>query len=214
LSLAIADVKRYGALATACGISSVLGGLAISVWGGPRKRIYGVFGALLLVALGYACAGARATVLLVFTGYTVVSFAMPFVNAVSGYIWQSKVPLGMQGRVMAAAGMVATFFFQLGFLVTGLAADRYFVDLMAPGSVMSRILTPLFGSGKGAGLSFMFLVLGVLQLLFVAAAALLPRVRRLDEELPDAVIAHAEAEVEKQAEGTGTAWTQIDLTTA
>lgn len=212
LSLAIADVQRYGVLATACGISSVLGGLAISVWGGPRKRIYGVFGALLLVALGYACSGARATVLLVFAGYTVVSFAMPFVNAISGYIWQSKVPISMQGRVMAAAGMVATFAFQLGFFVTGLAADRYFVDLMAPGSFVSSILTPLFGSGKAAGLSFMFLVFGALQLLFVAATALYPRVRRLDDELPDAVIAHAEAEAEKQA--AGSAWTQIDLTTA
>jgi MFS family permease len=212
LALTISSVAKYGMLITLGGICAVAGSFVITLWGGPKKRIYGVLGALALDALGLIVVGVRPGMMLMFIGFGLVAFMTPFVNTFSGIIWQSKVPINMQGRVMAASGVITTSSFQLGNLLTGLVADAVFVGLLIPGTAMAALLGPIMGTGKGAGLGLMFMIMGIIQLVFVIGGFLYPRLRRVDIELPDAVVAYAEAEAEKQ--GVGTAWRQIDLTRA
>lgn len=212
LTLTLADVDQYGMLMTVCGISAAAGSFLTLVWAGPERRIYGVLGALAIVAIGLALTGIRPNLLFVFAGFTLVTFAMPFVNTASGIVWQTKVPLDMQGRVMAATGMVAMSAFEVGYLLAGVAADGFFVSVLLPGTPLASLLGGVLGTGKGPGLGLMMFLMGGVLLASVAGGFLYPRLRRIDHELPDAVLAFAESQVDGQA--VGTTWRQIDLTRA
>jgi hypothetical protein len=51
------DEVTLGIVSSIAAIGGVAGGLAMSIWGGPRRRIHGVLGGLILVNLGRAGMG-------------------------------------------------------------------------------------------------------------------------------------------------------------
>jgi len=95
---------------------------------------------------------------------------MPVVESCDQTIWQSKTPVPLQGRVFSFRRLAAQAVAPLGMLAAGPLADRVF--------------TPVFGAGRGLGL--LITSLGIATLALVLAAALSPRLRRLEDEIPDA----------------------------
>jgi hypothetical protein len=57
---------------------------------------------------------------------------------------------------------------------------------MAEGGVLARALGPLIGAGPSRGMGLLMIVMGVCLLLTALLGSSLPRVRRLEVELPDA----------------------------
>ncbi|MDT7923001.1 MAG: MFS transporter [Thermus sp.] len=155
---------------SAAGLGGVAGGLLLSLWGGPRKRVHGVFLGMALSSLALALMGAveepSAWAVLAFLG----SFFIPVLNGSNQAIWQAKVPLAVQGKVFAARRMIAWCANPLAMLLAGPLADRVF--------------GPRYGQGEGIAL--MLLLFGSLGVLWGLSGYLLPKVREAEGLLPDA----------------------------
>ena len=183
--LSFASPDLLGRVLTTAGFGVLSGGLLMSVWGGPRRRVAGILGFLALQGMILPVGGLRASVLLIATGAFCYMFAVPIINGASQALWQSKVAPELQGRVFAVRRMVAWSTFPLAYLIAGPLADHVFEPLLAAGGPLAGSVGQLIGTGKGRGIALMFIVIGLLMVLAVAAASRLPRLVRLESELPD-----------------------------
>ncbi|HEX5759080.1 MAG TPA: MFS transporter [Thermoanaerobaculia bacterium] len=187
LVLGFASVEVLGVVLGVAGCGMLAGSLAMSVWGGPRRRVHGILGALLGQGLILLVGGLRPNAALVAAAAFVFLFATPIGEACSQAIWQSKVAPDLQGRVFAVRRMVAWSTLPLGYLLAGPLADHVFVPLLLPGGPLADSVGRAIGVGPGRGIALLFLVLGLLVLATVAVAARQPRLLHVETELPDAV---------------------------
>ncbi|MEN2983023.1 MAG: MFS transporter [Thermus sp.] len=155
---------------SASGLGGVAGGLLLSLWGGPQKRVHGVFLGMALSSLALALMGlvegSQAWAVLAF----LESFFIPLLNGSNQAIWQAKVPLEVQGKVFAARRMIAWFANPLAMLLSGPLADRVF--------------GPRYGQGEGIAL--MLLLFGGLGVALGLSGYLFPSLREAERLLPDA----------------------------
>ena len=187
LVLSFTDARALGAM-TSIGASGMLfGGLAMSVWGGPKRRIHGVLGFLLLEGLALSIGGLRPSVPLITLAAFGFFFSFPIVNASSDAIWQSKVAPDVQGRVFAMRSTIAMSFMPLAYVLAGPLADRVFEPLLAVGGPLAGSVGQLVGVGPGRGIGLMLVAMGLGIVLATAASVLYPRIRLVEDELPDAL---------------------------
>jgi hypothetical protein len=73
------------------------------------------------------------------------------------------------------------------YFLAGPLADRVFEPMLAPGGALSGSVGALIGVGKGRGIGFLFMLLGLLVLSGLAVAVSYPRLRQVEDELPDTV---------------------------
>jgi DHA3 family macrolide efflux protein-like MFS transporter len=185
--LAFATASAAGAVSGILGMGSVAGSMLMSVWKGPRRRVFGLLGYGLLHGLFVAAAGLRPSVALV-SGTMFLAFCgVPVAAVCSSLIWRTKVPLAMQGRSFALNRMLVTLALVLGLGLAGPLADGVFEPLMAAGGPLAGSVGLLLGVGRGRGIGLLFVVTGGLVMLTTAAGWLSPRIRRVEEELPDAI---------------------------
>jgi len=111
----------------------------------------------------------------------------PVVNTASQVIWQLKVAPEMQGRIFSLRRMVAQAAFPLGILLSGPLADRVFEPLLAPGGALAGSVGRVIGTGPGRGIGFMFILAGLGTMVMAGVGWLHPRVRRVEEEIPDQI---------------------------
>lgn len=183
LSFTTADV--LGRVLSASAFGMLAGSLLMTVWGGPRRRVAGILGFLLLQGVVLMFGGLRPDARIIAASGFLFLFALPVIIGSSQAIWQSKTPPDVQGRVFAVRRMIAWSTLPFAYLIAGPLADRVFEPLLAVGGPLAESLGPWIGVGKGRGIALLFLVLGALVVLTVAIASRLPRLTRLEEELPD-----------------------------
>lgn len=115
-------------------------------------------------------------------------FVVTIVQSISNAIWQLKVAPEVQGRVFSLRYMLATIITPLAYLTAGPLADRVFEPLMQEGGALANtVLGILLETGPGRGIGLIYVLSGVLVILISALAYVNPRIRRLEEEVPDAV---------------------------
>jgi hypothetical protein len=193
LVLAFASTAALGTVLTTGGLGMLAGSLVMSAWTGPKRRIYGVLGFLLLDGLCILLGGLRPSIALLAVGFFL---GLAFVNGYSWAIWQSKVPPDIQGRVFATIEMIAMSSLPLGYIIAGPLADHFFEPLLAVGGPLAASIGALVGTGPGRGVGLLFIVVGMLIMLTAAAGCLFPRMRLVEEELPDAIPNNSSAAVE------------------
>jgi MFS transporter, DHA3 family, macrolide efflux protein len=66
-------------------------------------------------------------------------------------------------------------------------ADYVFEPLMAPDGLLAGSVGQLIGVGPGRGIGLMFIVMGTLTMIVTVVAYLYPRLRLVEDELPDAI---------------------------
>ena len=183
-----------GYLFSIIGIGMLAGTLAMSAWGGPKRRVVGVLGSGAVSALFLILLGLRPSLALIAVAGFGAMFILPIMAGSSQALWQTKVAVDVQGRVFAARRMIAWSTGPLAIVLAGPLADRVFEPLMAVGGPLAGSVGRIIGVGPGRGTGLLFIVLGVLVALASAVAYLHPRVRRVEEELPDAVAGPAPGE--------------------
>jgi hypothetical protein len=183
--LSFASPAVLGRVLTVAGFGMLAGGLVMSMWGGPRRRVAGLLGFLLLQGVILPFGGLRASAPLIAAGAFIYLFAVPILNGTSQALWQSKVAPDLQGRVFAVRRLVALSTLPLAYLIAGPLADRVFEPLMAAGGPLAGSIGRLIGVGKGRGMALMLIIIGFFIVLVVAVASRSPRLRRLESELPD-----------------------------
>lgn len=170
----------------ALGLGGVVGGVALSLWGGPKRQIHGILaGAAVSFLLGDLLFAVGRDVVVWSLGAFLAAFFIPFIIGSNRAIWQSKVPPDIQGRVFSVQTMLQTATMPLGYLLAGPLADWVFEPAMAANGRLAPIFGGLVGTGAGAGMGLMFLGTAVLGMLMSLSGYLFPAVRHVERDLPD-----------------------------
>ena len=178
------DTAILGWIGSAFGLGMISGGVLMSVWGGPRRKILGVFGAALASSLfGQVLFGLGSTfpiwLMAVFCG----SFVIPIWGGCTNAIWQSKTPKEVQGRVFSLRRLISQFTAPIGLILIGPLADSVLQPLWRARG--PNLIGGWPGSLPGGGYALAFVILGLLSASTAFSCLLIPSVRNIDKELPD-----------------------------
>jgi hypothetical protein len=187
LVLSLTTPKVLGFVLAASSSGLLAGSLVMTITGGPRSRIHGVLGFGLLSGVALAIAGWRPNPVLIACGLFVLTFGGPLINGSSQAIWQMKVPPDIQGRVFAVRRLIAQFTVPLGFLSAGPLADFVFRPLLVAGGPLAGSVGRILGTGPGRGIGLIYVILSVIPVVASLWGWTRPRLRRVEEEIPDAV---------------------------
>jgi DHA3 family macrolide efflux protein-like MFS transporter len=187
LVLSFSTASVLGAIHAAGSAGMLAGSLLMSAWGGPPRKMNGVFAFIGLFSLGFFLMGLGESAVLVGLGMFVLLFSLPLAAGCSQVIWMSKVEPEVQGRVFAVRRMLADLISPIAYLVAGPLADQIFGPLMAEGGGLAGTVGSVIGVGAERGIGLMFILAGVLMLVVTVAAYAYPRLRYIEDELPDVV---------------------------
>lgn len=187
LVMSFSSAAVLGSVMSVGGVGMLAGSVVMGAWGGPRRRIRGILGFGLLIGVSLLLFGLRASVPLLFAASFCLFLCVPLISGSSQVVWQRKVALELQGRVFAVRSMSMMLATPLAYLLTGPLLDQVLEPAMAPGGWGAGSIGLLLGVGAGRGVGLLFVGLGGLTLLMVALAALVPGLRRLEDEVPDAI---------------------------
>ncbi|MGB3702054.1 MAG: MFS transporter [Anaerolineales bacterium] len=176
-----------GYLVSIVGVGMLAGTLVMSAWGGPKRRIHGVLGFLMLSGFFTSMLGISPLIPVMAVAGFFLMFTMPIINGSSQAIWQSKVDPDVQGRVFSVRRMIAWSMTPLAYIVAGPLADRVFKPLLMEGGALADSIGLLIGVGPGRGTGLMFMVVGALSIVVAALGYLNPHVRNVEDELPDVI---------------------------
>ena len=185
LILSFTTPEALGTIMSAGGVGIVAGSVLLSVWGGPRRKMRAVFIASFVRGVVLFLAVLQLNPVLIGTAAFIFLFCDPVIFTSSQTIWQTKVPVEVQGRAFAMRRLVAWSTLPLAYVVAGPLADRVFEPWMAAQGPLARAVGGVFGAGPGRGIAVLFIVLGVLTVLAVVAGFLYPPLRDLENRLPD-----------------------------
>ena len=193
LVLSFNAASVLGIVNTVGSAGMLVGSLLMSAWGGPRRKMNGVYAFIALFSLGYLIIGLWESAIAIALGMFVLLFSVPIAAGSSQVIWMSKVQPELQGRVFAIRSMIATAISPLAYLIAGPLADGVFGPLMSEGGALAGTVGGVIGVGQARGIGVIFILCGFLMLLVTAAAYAYPRLRMVEDELPDVVPDAAEA---------------------
>jgi MFS family permease len=178
---ALAYVNSAGA------IGGVVGGLVMSAWGGPKKRVHGVLMGWFVASLfGSVMMGFARTIPIWAIAAFMGMFFVPILNGSNQAIWQAKVPPDLQGRVFSIRRLIAWFVSPLAMLVAGPLADKVLEPAMRnPQSLLASSIGWAIGIGPGRGMALLFIIGGGLAALVGISGYAFRILREADALLPD-----------------------------
>ena len=180
------DSVILGLVQSAGSVGFLAGGLLMSLWGGPKRRIHAINISFILWGLVGAFVFGPAWTL---PWWMVGSFSMaifnPIVNSAYIAILQSKVAPDLQGRIFGLEDTISTVSWPLGQLAAGMLADNLFEPAMAPGGGLAGTLGPIFGTGPGAGMGVLIVIGGILAIGNGTLGYLVRPIRDIEELMPD-----------------------------
>ncbi|VEP18197.1 Arabinose efflux permease family protein [Hyella patelloides LEGE 07179] len=181
------STERLGSILSIGGCGVLVGSLLMSVWGGGKNRVLIILACIALQGLVTLGAGLKISLVVLALGIFLYLFAQPIIISSNQAIWQSKVPARLQGRVFALQQSLERALAICAYITAGPLVDNVLNPLMSQGSFLERFLGRFIGSGidQRAGISLLLILLGTLNLIIVAIAFQVPRLRHLEKELPD-----------------------------
>ncbi len=185
--LAFTDEAALGTVMSLVGLSMVAGSAIMGVWGGPRRRVAGMFTFLAVGGAFLAFAGLRPNLWTATAGALGLMAVIPIVNGTSQALWQTKVAPAIQGRVFSTRRMVATIATPLAFVLAGPLADGIFEPLLLEGGALAGVLGPVFGTGPGRGSALLVSLAGLAVIGLSALGWAVPSIRGIERDVPDAI---------------------------
>lgn len=175
-----------GTLQTVSSVGLVIGSLAISVWGGPKRRMLGfTLGWIGFYIFGYILTGMGRGMEMWILASLLGAMMIPMGNSGSQAILQAKVAPDVQGRVFSARRLLTWAPDMFTPLIAGAMADYWMEPAMRPGGWLAGRFNWLVGSGPGSGMGLMMVVFGLFSILTVLTCYWIPAVRNIEDILPD-----------------------------
>ncbi|WP_373538162.1 MFS transporter [Microcoleus sp.] len=187
LVLSFTSVTVLGTIQSLGGAGMLLGSVVMSIWGGPKTLIRGVFGFSFLSQLCILALGLRADAALFALAFFLFFFSLPFINGWCDAILLRKVAPDIQGRVFATINMICFSCIPLAYVVAGPLAERIFEPLMATDGLLAGSIGQIIGVGPGRGIGLLFITMEILAIGVTVAVYRYPRLRFVERELPDAI---------------------------
>jgi len=180
------NASILGNVQAVMGLGGVIGGLILVAWGGPKRRVHGLFWGLMLTGLlGDALMGLGQTLVVwLIAGFCLEVF-IPIMLGSDQAIWRAKVPPDIQGRVFAARGLIFNVVEPLGVISGGLLVDKLLEPAMMPDGNLAPIFGGLVGTGAGAGMGLLIFICGILSAAAGISGYLFRSAREVETILPD-----------------------------
>lgn len=182
----------FGSVQTAGAIGGVVGGLAMSAWGGSKRKVDGVLAGWAMSGLfGASLVGLGRSLPLWAAGSFLGAFMVPLINSSNQAIWQAKVAPDLQGRVFAIRRLIAWLVNPLATLIAGPLADYVFEPGMNPSTsgqwsgAFSAAFDWLVGLGPGAGMALIIIACGIAMTFVGLGSYAVPFIRDVERILPD-----------------------------
>ncbi|MCB9147061.1 MAG: MFS transporter [Anaerolineales bacterium] len=174
-----------GSAQTAGAVGGLIGGIAMSAWGGFKKRVHGVLIGWMITGTGMAILGLTGGLPIWIIGMVIGALVIPLVNGSNQAIWQAKVAPDVQGRVFSARRLIAWFTNPISPIIAGTLADFVLEPQMRTTSVLSQTFGSLVGTGPGAGMGLILFFCGLMAVLVGITGYFIPAIRDAETLLPD-----------------------------
>lgn len=176
----------FATVQTVAALGGLAGGFILTAWGGPTKRIKGLFLSMGLASLfGFVLMGLGREIIIWSIASFFTLFFLTFTTSLSQAFWQSKVTPEIQGRVFATRRLIAQISIPLATIIAGPLADNLFEPGMDGGGFLSSTFGSLVGTEFGSGMSLMYLLVGIASVFVTVFGYTLYHVREAENILPD-----------------------------
>jgi len=180
------DSLILGAVETAGAISWTLGSLAMSAWGGPKRRIHGaLLGWIVYCLFGNVLFGLGNGLGIWIPAILVAGFGSNIGIAASQAILQAKVAPDVQGRVFSARRLLTWFPDTFTPILGGMLADYVMEPAMRSQGWIAGLIGWMVGTGPGSGMALIMIVFGLLTMLTMLTGYIFPIIRNMEDLLPD-----------------------------
>jgi MFS family permease len=179
LVLSFASATALGFVVAATAVGMLLGGAALTTWGGPRRRVTGLAGFALPLAFFLFLGASQPSIVLIIIAAMGFTFCFTIVDATSRGVLQLEVEPRMQGRVFATFNMVANATLCLAYALAGPVADNYAEPSLRAGGALAGSVGALIGVGPGRGMAFLMILAGLVVFITAALAYLWSPLRDL-----------------------------------
>ena len=191
--LNMTTVAVVGFASSVIGVGMLLGTLIMSAWGGPKRRVLGIFACGTWLGVCVVLVGLRPYLPTIIGGAFLGMLVVPIANGASQVLWQTKVEPDIQGRVFAMRRMIGQSIAPIATLMAGPLIDQILEPAMVEGGALANSVGRVIGVGAGRGGAVIFIVMGFLVVFASLLAYLHPRVRNIETEIPDVVVESAES---------------------
>ncbi|GAB4514923.1 MAG: MFS transporter [Anaerolineae bacterium] len=195
LILTFADEATLGLIISGFGVGSMVGGIALGIWGGPQRRMPGILSAMTIVGLAAILTGSFQNAFVIGAAFFITGIGFVFIMGLSRVIWQTNVEPYMLGRVFALQIAVGVLSQSAGVLLTGPLADQVFEPLLTSSGALADTVGQWIGTGAGRGMALMFIIVGIIQLIIVLASFSVRYIRHIEDQLPDHTLEAPQPEV-------------------
>ncbi|MCX6651611.1 MAG: MFS transporter [Methanomassiliicoccales archaeon] len=116
---------EYAAMEALAGLGMLVGGIALGIWGGFKKRIYTTLISTLTLSLAMTVMGVlpQDMILIGYACCLLIGAALSMLNGSLMAMMQASVPFAMQGRVFALISSGVTAMMPIGLLLAGPMSD-------------------------------------------------------------------------------------------
>lgn len=185
--LSFTSEQVLGFATSIAGSGMLVSSILMGVWGGPKRLVYGVYGGVFLFGVAIILSGLRPSLPFIATGGFLVLFSLPILNGCVQAILQRKVVADMQGRIFATGRIIAQVTAPVAYVCAGVLADTIFAPLLMANGALASTVGLVIGTGPGRGIGLLFIIIGCLTMGTALLGYINPRLRLIEEELPDAL---------------------------
>lgn len=158
--------------------------VAMTIWGGPRRRVYGLLCYSLLFAAAMVVGSLRPNVALIAVAAFVFLGTTPVIIGHVQTLLNIKVAPEFQGRMMGLKNSFYGVLLMAGNILAGFGGGLL-QPLIGKDHVRSRALVPLLGNGPDRGFALALMLVGLLTVLALFLTYRRPQLRELEDRLPD-----------------------------
>lgn len=131
----------YASVEAMAGLGTLMGGIALGIWGGTKRKMVTVMAALLMAGVGTAAIAflPPSGLLLLLLLALLVGSMFSMLNGAINAMMQASIPPEMQGRVFALVGSLAMSMAPLGLAIGGPTAEVFGIQpwFLAAGGAMA-----------------------------------------------------------------------------
>ncbi len=175
----------FGSVQSIGAIGGIIGGVAMSAWGGFKRRVNGVLLGWIASGISMIFMGWGTGLVIWGVAFFLNALVIPLVNGSNQAIWQAKVAPDLQGRVFSSRRLIAWFSSPLTPIIGGTLADYVLEPAMKTNGSLSSLFGWLVGTGPGAGMSLIVIFSALLAGSVGVLGYLFPAVRDAEDLLPD-----------------------------
>lgn len=175
----------FASVQSAIGLGGLVGAVLLSVWGGFKRRIYGM---LLGTVLSYGCMVVFGLGNLPITWMLAGFFTAVFWSSISSSeqaIWLAKIPPEIQGRVFANRYLITQLAAPMGLAIAGPLADRVFQPAMLSGGILANTFGGLFGNDYSSGIALQYTLFAFCGVLLGLTGYTWGKLRNIELVIPD-----------------------------